>query len=152
MKTTENRGSIMVVDDDPAVLVLVQSILTSVGYRPLLAATGEDALHLAQQKHIHMDLALLDIRMPGLHGPQLANEILAVRPNIRILFMSGFVEEEMIRIKALDRNAHFLPKPFKTAGLLQAIEGTLQAEPSKPFEDHELEGMNAMAAAASQLQ
>src|ERR1700722_2294618 len=108
----ENRGTILIVDDDPAVLVLIQSILMAADYRVLLATERADAVRMAQQKHVHIDLALLDVRIPGVSGSELAEEIVSVRPDIRVLWMSGFVEEEFIRVKPLGGYAGFLPKPL----------------------------------------
>jgi len=96
-ETRENRGTILVVDDDRAVLVLIQNILMAADYRVLLAAERADAVRIAGQKHIHIDLVLLDVRMPGVLGSELAGELLTLRPNIRVLWMSGFVDEEFIR-------------------------------------------------------
>jgi DNA-binding NtrC family response regulator len=121
----ENRGTILIVDDDPAVLVLIQSILTAANYRVLLAAERADAVRLAGQKHVHIDLTLLDVRIPGVLGTELADEILSVRPDIRILWMSGFVDEEFIRVKLLGGYAGFVPKPLHRDGLLQAIENAI---------------------------
>jgi DNA-binding NtrC family response regulator len=115
------------VDDDPAVLVLIQTILTAADYRVLLAAERADAVRMATQKHLHIDLALLDVRMPGMSATALADEMLSLRPNVRVLFMSGFVDEEIIRIKMLDQYAGFLPKPFRSDGLLRAVRHAMEA-------------------------
>ena len=128
-KANGNRGTILIVDDDPAVLVVIKTILTTAGYRVLLAGEGEDAIRLAGQKHIHIDVALLDVRLPGIHGTQLAGELLSLRPNVRVLFMSGFLDDEIIRIKLLDWNAGFLSKPFKNEGLLHAVQQAMKAPP-----------------------
>ncbi|HTQ55645.1 MAG TPA: response regulator [Bryobacteraceae bacterium] len=117
-----NRGTVIVVDDDPAVLVLVQSILTAANYRVLPAVERADALRLAAQKHIHVDLVLIDVCMPGVGGPEFAAEIRAIRPEVRLLWMSGIVDEEFVRIKLMDGYAGFLPKPLRQAGLLNAVE------------------------------
>jgi DNA-binding NtrC family response regulator len=124
-----NRGTILVVDDDPAILVLIQNILTAANYRVLAAVERADALRLAAQKHIHMDLALIDVCMPGVRGPEFAAEIRAIRPDIRLLWMSGIVDEEFVRIRLTDGYAGFLPKPLRHAGLLCAIEQAIAGEP-----------------------
>jgi len=116
------RRTVLIVDDDPAVLILIQTILNRADYRVLIAAERADAIRVAQQKHIHIDLVLLDVRIPGVQGTELADQILAVRPNIPLIWMSGFVDEEFIRIKLLDADGGFLPKPFGHADLLAAVE------------------------------
>jgi two-component system cell cycle sensor histidine kinase/response regulator CckA len=124
----ENRGTVLIVDDDPAVLVLIQSMLVAADYRVLLAAEREDAVRLAAQKNIRIDLVLLDVRMPGVSGTALADEISSIRPGIRVLWMSGFVDEEFIRIRLLKGYAGFLPKPLHRAGLLLAVEEAIKGE------------------------
>lgn len=123
----DNRGTILIVDDDPAVLVLIQNMLMAADYRVLLAAERADAVRVAGQKHMHIDLALLDVRIPGVRGTELADEILSIRPDIRLLWMSGFVDEEFIRVKLLDGYAGFLSKPLRRDGLLAAVEQALAA-------------------------
>ncbi len=114
-------------DDDPAVLVLIETMLTAANYRVLAAIEREDALRLAAQKHIHMDLALIDVCMPGVRGPEFADELRAFRPSIPLLWMSGIVDEEFVRIKLTAGYAGFLPKPLRQAGLLGAIEQAILA-------------------------
>lgn len=125
--TAESRGTILIVDDDPAVLVLIQGILMAADYRVLIAAERADAIHLAGQKHIHIDVALLDVRIPGVSGTALADEILSIRSNIPVLWMSGFVNEEFIRVKLLDEYAGFLSKPLHRDGLLLAVQQAVDA-------------------------
>src|ERR1700752_3530333 len=88
-RTVRNRGTVLVVDDPPAVLLLIQNILTGYDYRVLLAATSEDAIRLARQRHIPMDLVLTDVDMPGVTTSSLVGDLLALRPTLRVLRMSG---------------------------------------------------------------
>ena len=127
--TGTNRGTILIVDDDPGVLVLIQTILMAADYRVLLAAERADAVRMARQKHIHIDIVLLDVRIPGVSGTELADEILSIRPDVRVLWMSGFVEEEFIRIKMLDGYAGFLSKPLRRDGLLLAVQRAMEGAP-----------------------
>ena len=127
--SAERRGTILIVDDDPAVLVLIQQILMAADYRVLLAAERAGAIRMARQKHIRIDLALLDVRVPGVSGTELADEILSIRPDVRVLWMSGFVDEEFIRVKLHDGDAGFLSKPLHRDGLLLAVEQAIKAVP-----------------------
>jgi len=124
-----NPGTILIVDDDPSVLILIQTVLSNAGYRVVVAPTAEDAIRLAMQKHLHIDLAVIDVRMPDIQGPDLANHILSFRPHLRVLFMSGFVDDEIIRIKMIEPRG-FLTKPFGSEGLLRAIGRAVEAPPS----------------------
>ena len=127
--TGDNRGTVLIVDDDPAVLVVIQHILMAADYRVLLAAGRAGAIRMGQQKHIHVDLVLLDVRLPGVSGTELADEILSIRPDVRVLWMSGFVEEQFIRIRMLDGYAGFLSKPLRRDGLLLAVQDAVDAAP-----------------------
>ena len=112
-----------------AVLVRIQHIRMAADYHVLLAAEGAGAIRMARQKHIHIDLVLLDVRVPGVSGAELADEILSIRPDVRVLWMSGFVDEEFIRVKLLDEYAGFLSKPLHRDGLLLAVERAIEAVP-----------------------
>ena len=127
--TMEHRETILIVDDDPAVLVLIQTILAAADYRVLVAAERAHAVRMARQQHIHIDLMLLDVRLPGVTGTELADEILSIRPDVRVLWMSGFVDEEFVRVKLVDGYAGFLPKPLHRDGLLSAVQQAIQGVP-----------------------
>jgi CheY-like chemotaxis protein len=127
MINTEKLGTILAVDDDPSVLIVIQTILAAADYRVLLAATGKDALRLVKQHYLRIDLVLLDIRMPGMRPIKLADKILARRPDMPIVFMSGLVDDEVIRIRFLDEYAGFLPKPFKRDCLLGIVGQVMEA-------------------------
>ena len=120
------NGTVLVVDDDSSVLVLMQTLLSAAGYRVVVASTAGDAIRLATQRHLHLDLAVVDVRLPDMQGPQLADQLLGLRTNLRVLFMSGFVDEEIVRIKLLDHRG-FLAKPFGNDGLLRAVADAMKA-------------------------
>src|SRR5579863_8655071 len=122
----ENCGTVLVVDDDPAVLVLIERILAAANHRVLPASRAADAMRLVSQKHLRIDLALLDVRMPDMSGTALATEILSVRPRLPVLFMSGFVDDEFVRLKLVDRTARLLPKPFCGMELLPAVRQAIE--------------------------
>lgn len=124
-KQTGTRGTILVVDDEPAVLLIINTILTAADYRVLLAGSGKDAIRLAGQEHVHVDVALLDVCMPGVRTAEIAGDILSLRPHIPIVFMSGFVEDEIVRIRIMEYDG-FLAKPFKTGSLLQVLRDAME--------------------------
>ncbi|MGD0359392.1 MAG: response regulator [Bryobacteraceae bacterium] len=119
------RGTVLVVDDEPAVLLLIDAILTAADYRVLLAGSGKDAIRLAEQKHVHIDVALLDVRMPGVRPAEMAGDIQSLRPNIPIVFMSGFVDDEIVRIQIMEYDG-FLAKPFRAGSLLQVLRDSME--------------------------
>jgi len=140
------RGTVLVVDDDPAILVLIQNILAAANYRVMAAVERADALHLAEQKNVHIDVALIDVCMPGVRGSEFAVELRRIRPDIRLLWMSGIVDQEFVRIRLTDASAGFLPKPLQRAGLLSAIE---QAVAAKVDFSGEPDGARTMTAGAA---
>jgi CheY-like chemotaxis protein len=121
--------TILLVDDEPAVLALCQTILKSGGYNVLSAGNGQDALRLLQDSATEVDLALLDVMMPGMNGVELATRILAENPAVKVVLMSGFAPKEITSV--VGDNPHgIIWKPFKTESLLRMIGNALGDAPS----------------------
>lgn len=108
-------------------MILIQTILAAAAYRVVAAGSGKDAIHLARQKHLHIDVALLYVHAPGMQPRELAGTIQSLRPKLPILFMSGSIDDEVIRIRLLDDYAGFLPKPFTGPCLLRAVQQAMEA-------------------------
>jgi two-component system, cell cycle sensor histidine kinase and response regulator CckA len=104
-------ATILVVDDEPVVLDTVRDGLTAHGYQVLRAASGEEALQVAQAHQGSIALALVDVIMPGMSGPEVAQRLHAARPDLKILFMSGF-STEVVVVHGLDAGDPLLVKPF----------------------------------------
>jgi two-component system cell cycle sensor histidine kinase/response regulator CckA len=117
--------TILVVDDDLSVLAVIKCMLEGGDYNVLLADSAESALRMAERDDLTIDLMLVDVMMPDLSGPDLAERILSIRPHQKVLFMSGFTDSEVVRVKVLDRALGFLPKPFTSDGLLERVEKVL---------------------------
>jgi two-component system cell cycle sensor histidine kinase/response regulator CckA len=116
-------------------LVLVQAILKAAVYRVVAAGSGEDAVRLAGQRYLHIDVALIEVRMPNVRPRELAGEILSLRPELPIVFMSGSVDGEIIRIRVMNDCAGFLPEPSKRSGLLGAVLAMESPRPTlSPFQ------------------
>lgn len=120
--------TILVVDDDLSVLGVIKVMLESGNYNILLAHSAELALRFVEREDLAIDLMLTDVMMPEVSGPDLAEKVLAIRPNIKVLFMSGFTDSEVVRVKVLDRALGFLPKPFTSDGLVDRIESVLNVQ------------------------
>ena len=123
-RETDQR-TILVVDDDLSVLGVIRAMLETGEYNVLLAHSAEIALHFAQRDDLRLDLMLVDVMMPDMTGPELAEKILNVRPHLKVLFMSGFADSEVVRVKVLDRALGFLPKPFTSDGLIERVTKVL---------------------------
>jgi DNA-binding NtrC family response regulator len=118
--------TILVVDDDLSVLSVIKCMLECADYNVLIAPSAESALRMAEREDLVIDLMLIDVLMPNITGPDLAERIQAIRPHQKVLFMSGCTESEVVRVKVLDRALGFLPKPFTSDGLLERVQNVLE--------------------------
>jgi len=118
---------ILVVDDEVSVLSVVKCMLECDAYNVLLANSAEAALRIINRKDILIDLMLTDVVMPDINGRELAERVVAIRPYIKILFMSGYTDSEVVRVKVLEHTSGFLPKPFTTADLQNQVQKVLAA-------------------------
>ena len=115
----EGAKTILIVDDDEPVLKSTVFLIASLGYRVLSAGSGPEALEVLRQD-TPIDLLFTDVFMPGgLHGPQLVAAARRLRPELKILFASGYFEYAEIR-HALDPSIEQVSKPYE-AGVLAAI-------------------------------
>jgi CheY-like chemotaxis protein len=118
-------ATILVVDDEPAVLTLCQRMLQSGGYGVVTASSGEAALSLAGNDQHAIDLALLDVMMPGMNGIELASRLRAAHPKLPIVLMTGY---SIVEIKGIIGEYHYriIWKPFKTDSLFRMIDNALE--------------------------
>jgi CheY-like chemotaxis protein len=130
--TVHVRGgsqTVLIAEDDGAVRRLTREVLASQGYSVLDARDGDEALLLAQQHRGAIHLLIADVVMPGLSGRDLAARLTAERPDLRVLYTSGYTENMMIRT-GIEESLALLAKPFLPADLLQKVRETLEATPS----------------------
>ncbi|MGF1623415.1 MAG: PAS-domain containing protein, partial [Alphaproteobacteria bacterium] len=128
VRHTTGGEKVMVVEDDPDLLALIASQLGSLGYGVAQASSGPDALDEIAR---HEDIALLltDVVLAGgMMGPDLARHALAKRPGLRILLMSGYAEDTVLRDGLLVSGARLLAKPFTLAQLSAAIRDALDGD------------------------
>ncbi|MFM7149874.1 MAG: response regulator, partial [Gemmataceae bacterium] len=121
------RGSetILLVEDDEIVRRFTRDALTSSGYTVLEASNGGMAVRLAEEYSGAIHLLLSDVVMPEMGGRILAEKISATRPDTRVLFMSGYTDDAIVRHGILESDLAFLQKPFKIANLFQKIREVL---------------------------
>jgi PAS domain S-box-containing protein len=120
--------TILLVEDEPAVRELAARVLRGQGYTVLEAGDGLEALRMVEQEHsTRIDLLVTDVVMPRLGGSELAERLIAMRPNIRVLFTSGYTEDTVLRDGQLATGTHFLQKPFSPVVLAQKVRGILDS-------------------------
>lgn len=115
-------GTILLAEDEPLLRELGETILKQAGYSVLSAPSTSALKELIANHSADVDLLLTDVVMPGLSGPQLVRLVKARWPKIRVLYMSGYADDD---IKDLDRDAGFLQKPFTPSELTAKIAGVL---------------------------
>src|SRR6267143_6251370 len=125
------RGSetVLLVDDDEMVRALAHAILERYGYRVLAARNIQDALRFAEEGPHAIHLLLTDTIMPVMNGPELAKRFRAIRPETKILFMSGYTDNVISYTAALEPGTAFLQKPFTPQTLTHKVHEVLNAIP-----------------------
>jgi signal transduction histidine kinase/ActR/RegA family two-component response regulator len=119
--------TVLLVEDETAVRKLVSEVLRSAGYHVLSADDGGTALNLAQGYGEPIHLLLTDVIMPKVGGSAVASQLARTRPGLRILYMSGFTEDAVVRNGILNDSVAFLQKPFSPSQLLSLVRKLLDA-------------------------
>jgi two-component system cell cycle sensor histidine kinase/response regulator CckA len=119
-------GTVLLVEDEPMVRSVAERALTRHGYSVITADNGEDALEIIARNE-PIALLISDVVMPGMDGPTMVREARQSRPDLKILFMSGYAEEQLR--KSIDiENVNFLPKPFSVTELAEAARRAVTAK------------------------
>jgi CheY-like chemotaxis protein len=121
------RQTILVAEDEPSVRAVIVAALEQHGYCVIAAGDGHEALARADDHAGTIHLILTDVRLPGLGGPELTERIAVNRPGVKVLFMSGHTEDEVMRPDALGGRENFIQKPFRLADLARRVGDVLDA-------------------------
>ena len=121
------RTTILIAEDDDGTRTIVSRMLQRLGYAVLLAPDGLQALRLAETHVGDIDLLLTDVMMPGLTGPQLATRLAVRRPDLPVLYMSGYPEGALGEVAGLRIETDFLAKPFDSSVLATRVAAKLGA-------------------------
>jgi hypothetical protein len=118
----EPRRTILVVDDEPAVVALVRTMLWRAGYNVIEAANGEEALGVAARETGPIHVLLTDVVMPIMNGYELAVKMRLARPEVKVLYMSGYRDRVLFENTGIDvGDAPLVRKPFTQFSLVSSI-------------------------------
>ena len=125
--------TILVIDDDPLVALLVSRVLEDLGYEVLRAGSGEEALKQAERHTGELHAIFTDVVMPCMTGPEVVGRIRASRPDVKVLYTSGYVLDGA---EAVENGSAFVQKPFKISELAHTVRRVLDSGPVPgPWED-----------------
>ena len=119
--------TVLVVEDEPGVRLVATLTLRGVGYTTLEAADGDAATRVADAHPGPIHLLVTDVSLPGTNGPVLAERLRRRRPEMRVLFVSGFTDDKVVRDGVRENTIHFLQKPFGVLDLERKVRAVLNA-------------------------
>jgi two-component system, cell cycle sensor histidine kinase and response regulator CckA len=132
---TENAGrtklgqeTILLVDDEPAILKMTAIMLTRQGYAVVAASSPGEAIRLAREHSGEIHLLITDVIMPEMNGPNLAKQLQSFCPNLKCLFMSGFTGDLITKHGVLEDGVFFIQKPFTAQTLAESMRKALENE------------------------
>ena len=121
------RETILLVEDEPAVLNSTAQMIETLGYGVWKAGAPAEALRRVRESKGQIHLLVTDVVMPGMNGRDLAQQIRALLPELKCLFMSGYTADIIARNAMLEQGVHFIQKPFSRRDLAAKIRNVLDA-------------------------
>lgn len=118
-------GTILLVEDEPGVRAFAARVLEDAGYRVFEAGSGDEAMALLPSITLPISLLLTDVVMPGLNGRVLAERIRATNPDLRVLYMSGYTDDIVVRAGVVAEGVAFIQKPFMPDNLVERVRRIL---------------------------
>jgi CheY-like chemotaxis protein len=122
--------TILLVEDQPELRYLLLRLLKMQGYAVMAAANPEEAVAITRDFKGAIHLMVTDVVMPGMNGPQLADQIVGSRPDLKVLFMSGYTDDAVVRHGLVAEERSFLQKPFTPHVLLARLREVLDSKPT----------------------
>jgi two-component system cell cycle sensor histidine kinase/response regulator CckA len=121
----QGEGVVLLVEDEAPVRAFAGRALRLRGYTVLEAANAEEALKTLEDPGLEVDVFVTDVVMPGMDGPSWVRRALEQRPNVRVVFMSGYAEDSLSEDQSRIPNSVFLPKPFSLNELTTTVQGQI---------------------------
>ena len=119
--------SILVVEDEPALRTLVNNVLKKQGYRVMVAGTDAEAIAIGEDQTTRIDLLLCDVVLTQTNGRELARRLVELRPALKVLFMSGYTDDTVLKRIILEAGTPFLQKPFTVDALGRKVREVLDS-------------------------
>jgi two-component system cell cycle sensor histidine kinase/response regulator CckA len=126
MPKGQSDGVILLVEDEAPVRAFASRALRLRGYTVLEADSAESALSMLEDEALNIDVFVTDVVMPGKDGPTWVREALKQRPDVRVVFVSGYAEDSFGEEQSRIPNSVFLPKPFSLSDLTETVNNQLQ--------------------------
>jgi CheY-like chemotaxis protein len=119
-------ATVLLVEDDDMVRRMTAAILIKIGYSVVLAESPMEALAVVEKEATPIDLLITDVVMPKMSGTELASKINKIKPEIKVLFMSGYTENVIVHQGALKEGIHFVQKPFSMNDFAKKVRETIE--------------------------
>ncbi len=117
----------MLVEDEAGLRGLLHQVLNDCGYNVSTAASGIKALQFAQEHSGTFDLIVTDVVMPGMSGRQMVEQLVDRNPKVKVLYLSGYTDDAVVRHGILHEQVPYLQKPFSPAALARKVRGVLDS-------------------------
>jgi len=126
-------GVVLLVEDDPSVRAVTRRMLESRGLSVVSVESPEEAFQTVSTSKEHLDVLLTDVHMPEMTGPELAAKLHEIRPELGVVFISGYPREEAFAFASHDPAAEFLQKPFTPTQLIDVLSRFLTVDTPLPL-------------------
>ena len=122
---SEDKKTILVVDDEPEIRKLVAAMMVQAGYQVITADSGEHALTLYKNLKGPLEMLITDVVAPGMSGPMVADKLTALQPDLKVLYISGYDNTHVVQKYVVEKGHALLAKPFSVAELQNKVNELL---------------------------
>src|SRR5215467_12614256 len=126
--SADAKKTIMIVDDEPEVRKLVSAMVQKFGANVMTADSGEHALTLFKNHNGRIDLLITDVVAPGMSGPMLADKLSELQPDLKVLYISGYDNTQVVQKYVVEKGHSLLTTPFTSEALKKKVQSMVPAE------------------------